>query len=210
MTYWVQTEAAALEHLFFKDPNRFYQFAGTTGHDFERHVDTTLVSCLDRLFIERKRAVSMFLSEEHYRIAWENAILDNTSEIVIWRANSAQKTLELKTRNNFEDDIVGEGFIFDKGRVKHVISNNAKIILKKSYNPYNQVGFEVVTAYADLSQTKRKETEKDLIPILYKTNIWKTSTAAQQKRLQNIILTEKQRQLLTAVNSLYENNEDIL
>lgn len=189
---WIKTEQTIFEQKFFQNPNRFWALVGSTAHDIERHANQSLVDCLDRCLTEEKSHVSRFTNKNQLLELWEDTILNDSKEIVKWAmGGSNKKLLILPTENTSEQDPgeepIGDGIAKKNGKFVHVITCEVRLILRKSYNPYNEFGFESVTMYPNLLSPTAIETGKDLRPIMKQTKAYQKASETEQKRLLSLV-----------------------
>lgn len=149
--------------------------------NYETHFDIhVLPSQIERLcrVLNNVKADSTFTSEEDAKMFIEETMLFRATEINNWRnTDAAPKTQEFNVYFDEDDgyDEVGTGFIYnhDDNTIKEYKTRAMTLVLRK--DPEAELGFNILTAYPDMSDPNIEQTHKDLQPLVKETTKYKNA-----------------------------------
>lgn len=148
------------------DPEQFIKTHELNyAHGSKNHADRSASYLIDRFFIEKKKTVSSFHTQEEYNQCVCDAIRENIPSVCKW-LNSEIKTnliLQSHIKQGHSGIILYEN---KNGKLETMQSRGVKIVLTKSIA---DVGFHIVTAYPSEKQKFCSHPDENLSEAMQKT-----------------------------------------
>lgn len=167
------------------DNNGLFDQLSITNHAHERHADKTEIDLFERMLDEQILYSSAFDSYETYQYFTQEALYAKMNDILNWRDDPQTKNHE--TMNfvvNFKDETVGKGFVKDSKThiIREYETEDVCLVLRKSKENKN-IGLDIVTVYPAMFGDDIRQTNKDLRPLMKKTNHFEKATPTKKALL---------------------------